>query len=281
MIIVPKKPKLLTRRKLLRSLLIAAPAVITLPRVADAQFGACLPGFCKPPPSSSCGSNSVVFQSNFDGTNGSTTIPDLSTFLHGNAVCYHGAALDTAVKQWGTASSKFLGGSFPNAPSIEWAASSQWNLGNMWTIEGYTQFNSNAQDQAPISQWHGALSIGWLFRTMPANALQFLVSDGVVFTVQIDIPAAYAIGSFNYYCFESNGTKVRFYINGVMVGSQIPSATALGNGLVPLVFGSDGDGGTGGRALTGWNDEWRITAGCARYNTDTSYPVPTAAFPIP
>lgn len=61
-----------------------------------------------------------------NGTNGSTTIPDESSNISGNAIVAGNAQLDTSIKQFGTASLVLDG----TGDLISWADAGAWDLGS-------------------------------------------------------------------------------------------------------------------------------------------------------
>jgi hypothetical protein len=113
--------------------------------------------------------------------------------------------------------------------------------------------------------------------TQASGALQFFVYDGVSFAVQLDTPtSSITTGAWYHVAIDSNGTKVRLYINGTPIVSQTPTSTTAGQPPLAVILGRDL---LGGRSFNGWLDEVRITKGIARYNTDSGFAAPTAAFP--
>jgi hypothetical protein len=62
-----------------------------------------------------------------------------------------------------------------------------------------------------------------------------------------------------------------------MRASSTPANSAIADDTQGLGIGAQNAGGT--VDMNGWLDEVRITKGVARYATDTSFSVPTAAFP--
>lgn len=288
-LIVPKK-NLITRRNLLRAFGIAAPAIITLPRLADAQFNGCPPGFCSPSASlGPCSPTDTFLLMQFDGTNGSNVFPDSSSYAWGNAGLQGSPVLDTSVKQWGTASLNCNAGS-ATYPVAGGGVGPRWYLGTSWCIEVYVLWASTApNDEAIIGCWSG-IGFGseytWMLYTGSggdAGKLIFFTYDGVVSQVSLVGPVVPGTAAgWQYYCIESNGTKARMYIgsgaggNATMVASSTPATTQCGNFAAGIGMGAGNEG--GGRPFHGHIDSLRFTRNCFRYNTDTSYPVPSGPF---
>jgi hypothetical protein len=79
-------------------------------------------------------------------------------------------------------------------------------------------------------------------------------------------------------CVDYDGTKVRVYINGVMVGSEVITLH-LADCTKPLAIGGNSDNAF--FFYNGYIDELRITKGIARYASDSGYTVSTTRFPRP
>jgi hypothetical protein len=82
---------------------------------------------------------------------------------------------------------------------------------------------------------------------------------------------------FHHVCMERNASdKLRLYMDGAMIASAtgVSGGTNISGDALRI-----GDRGDGGLAWNGWLDELRLTKGVARYDTDTSFTVPTAKFP--
>lgn len=251
-------------------------------------------GVAESPPPLVCAGNTIILQAPFDGTNGSTTIPDVSTYAHGNANIVGAAHLDTAIKlPWSTASLDTTGGG-----NVNWNASGGigpwWVLGDTWTIEIFAMWAvPAAQDQGVIGQFEGIGFGGGNFMLFTGTAglagrLRFFIYDGVGFPVDLVFPGTVPGpgAGFQYYCMESNGTKVRVYTgpvggNAAMVDSVTPAPGSTGCGSSTSDLGVGAGNAGGGRHFSGHIGPLRITRGCAQYDTDGTYPVPSAAFPIP
>lgn len=208
-----------------------------------------------------------------NGTNGSTTIPDESSAARGNATVTGNAQIDTAQFKFGVSSAKFDG----SGDGLSWAAHADWNLGTVWTVECFARLNAFPGDQHLMGQWVGIGTAGFMLRPTSSAGISFFAYDGGAFVT--DFGSASSIlstGTWYHFAVDSNGTKVRLYKDGVMIGSQTPSNTNCGNASAALTVGLDG---LGGRPVNGWLDEVRITKGVARYNSDAGYTVPAAAFP--
>lgn len=117
----------------------------------------------------------------------------------------------------------------------------------------------------------------WYFWISSTGHLNWSVStDGSSLLDDISYVWSPTLATWYFITMDYDGSKYRMYVNGVMVASSITaraifdSADFLGLGCNSIASGLFYDG---------WMDELRITKGVARYATDTSFPVPTAAFP--
>jgi len=219
----------------------------------------------------------VVLLTGFeDGADGTTTVVDLSSYHHGAANVRGDAQIDTSQFKYGASSGLFDG----SGDALYWPLASEWDLGTTWTIECWVRFNSTATQQAILSNYTGVgfgSTNSWLLYTQGSQKLEFFVYNGFSNTVLIDTATSiFSTGSWYHVAVSSDGTKVRLFLNGVMVGSQTPTSTACGSHLNPVSVGNDG---IYTRPLNGWVDEVRITKGYSFYSSDSGFTPPTAAFP--
>lgn len=167
---------------------------------------------------------------------------------------------------------------------ISWADDTEWPNGtNPFTIEMWVQFTL-----APTSGVHyliGQYDVGNNNRSwallVNAGSLQLLVSNaGTSGTTKASAAWAPSTGVWYHVAADWDGTDYRTYVDGVMLGksatgvslfdssARVTLATVLSNGATSATF-----------AFEGYIDEVRVTAGTARYASDSGYTVPTAAFP--
>lgn len=136
------------------------------------------------------------------------------------------------------------------------------------TVEGIMAFYTTSGNQRSwLWRYDGASSPKVFQGTFSTNGSSFTLieSDEVTLTAS----QAYDI------CMERSGSTVRFYLDGTQVGSGtfaggLNDATTV----LRLLAQSDGNNLLGGRVKA-----IRITKGVARYETDTSYSVPSLPLP--
>jgi hypothetical protein len=223
--------------------------------------------------------SNVVLLMGFEGANGSTGAPgmtDESPSAHGNATVVGSSVIDTSQFKFGASSLKLVAASSGN---IHFNNSADWNLGSgQFTIEAWVQFNTRtAAIHFIVADYAGAGSLGWYLGVDAAGNLSWTVSTTGSNTFN-DITGTWSPtnGTWYHVAVDYDGAKYRGYINGAMVGSSTTARTIFNPGNL-LAIGSNSI--NTGLWLDGWVDEIRITKGVARYATDTSFSVPTAAFP--
>lgn len=178
----------------------------------------------------------------------------------------HGGAFADAAGRTGTTLS-----SRAEAPHI-----SGYIFTGDFTVEGWAYHNNSSGTQGIIGKggntgsarswviyWNGATITAEISTTGAASALTLAGS-------------ASSDDVWHHVCLERKGTKVRLYFDGVMVASGTMGTALFDNNTTPLVFG----------AINGTNnmldnrvDDWRITQGLARYDSDSGFAVPTDPYP--
>lgn len=220
----------------------------------------------------------VVFLAPFDGVNGSTTMPDVSSAAHGNASIIGDSQLDTSQFKFGTASVLFDG----TGDSIFWNDSNDWTLATSnseaYTIEGWVRFTARSGNQALIQHSATIGNFGWRLYVPSGNLTNLIFetsADGTSFNTVTTSSAGLSDGAWIAVAVDHNTSgKVRVYVDGVMRGSATPADSSINNSTTTLSLG----GGVG--ALNAALDEWRITKGIARYDSDSGYSVATSAFSV-
>lgn len=203
----------------------------------------------------------VLFLSGFEGTNGSTSFTDESQYAHAMTTLGNGQ-ISTAQKKYG--SSAYLGDG--TGDGITMADSADWYLGaSNWTIEAFIRFN-NVVGCHVLSQGAGA-DFSLFFESGR------LKTTGGGFTA-IWTPSA---NTWYHIVAERSGTILRLYVDGAMIGKSTGYTTVLADIAAVMNVGIYNNG--GGGSLDGYLDEARITFGIPRYDSDSGYTVPAAAFP--
>lgn len=218
----------------------------------------------------------------FDGADGSTTFTDESHSAHGTAPeppsVGNDAQVDTAIKKFGTGSLLLNSGS----DHVAFADHADWTLGGDFTIEGW--FNFSAAEAFYILVAHSFTTgnqRAWHFDyngSAATNILRFVgYSAGTSASSTVIVTGAWSPtpGTWHFLCAEKSGTTYRLYADGVMVG-KATNAITLFESTAKLTIGDTDNTNTG--VFQGNIDELRITL-AARYNSDSGFTVPTAAFP--
>lgn len=152
----------------------------------------------------------------------------------------------------------------------------QFNFGSgAFTIDGWIRRNSVGTDHIVLSCYNGGsgTQAGWYVKIATNSAVTFYSIDNSLAGHSI-ATAANACPAFAWQFLEisSDGTTVRIFVNGALVGSG--SATAIRNASEDLFIGLLSN--LYILPLNGNLDDLRITKGVCRHTTD--YTAPTAPF---
>lgn len=209
----------------------------------------------------------------FNGTDGATSATDESPV--GRALTFVGnAQIDTAQSKFGGASLLCDG----TGDRVTAADSLDWQLGSTnsapWTVEAWVRWSTlDANSRGIMGQ---NASGGWTLTG--SSTIGELAFGGSNFTTVTTSGAGLTTGVWYHLAADKDATgKIRLYVDGVMLGSATPANSAIDNVASPLAIGAQGDGAQ--VDMAGWIDEVRITKGVARYATDSSFTVPSAAYP--
>jgi hypothetical protein len=219
--------------------------------------------------------SSVVLLLGYEGADASTTITDESASNHAMTLTA-GLEIDTAQQKFG--GSSLLGNSTTNQGKAD-NSLTDFKFGTgQFTVETFVRFNSTSGDQTFLCAWsfnNAAKNIWYFYRQ--GGTLRFLANNAAV-SLQT---GAWTISTGVWYhvAVDRDGSNViRLYIDGVKQASTTNSADITGTS-VECSLGCIYDAAGSFDNLNGWLDESRITKGVARYATDTSFTVPTVAFP--
>jgi hypothetical protein len=204
-----------------------------------------------------------------NGTNGSTTIPDVSSSPY----------TMTAVgnTQISTAQSKFGGSSIAFDGTGDWLTSSSSTNSSFgtgdWTIEFWI-YSTKTTRVDPFGWDYGFASAGWggcIFNLGASGDMAWYEN----ITSRISASSTgWNNGSWNHVAITRSGNSVRMFLNGNQVGSTYTTSFTYGANPSGFIIGAQ-NGGAG--PLDGYIDDLRITKGVARYTTN--FTPPTAAFP--
>lgn len=221
---------------------------------------------------------SVVLLAGFTGNEGSTTITDESSVAR-SFTTVGDAQLDTAISKFG-GSSLLLDGT---GDYVTTADSNDFEFGTgSFTIEGWayplsTNINprfliARTHPSANQSSWafewtHGEPALN--FRWWPTASGSSSRLQAYTHTLTTNVWTHLAVD------YDAATTTLRIYKNGTMVAKQV-IALSIANSTATCVIGSNSQGGS---LYHGHLDEWRVTKGVARYNSDSGFAVATQAFP--
>ena len=223
----------------------------------------------------------VVLLMGYEDVNGSTGAPgmnDESPHAHGTGGISGTALIDTSQFKFGTSSLRVNAGDVAFADSGDWVLSSANS--DQFTVECWIRLAALGSYQF-IAQAFTDGTSSWVFSTGSSNTeigLTYYPSGTFASAVSTSTTGAgLVINTWYHVAVDKDATgKIRLYVNGVMKGSATPANSAFYDSTWSLTIGQNFGG---GGSTNGWIDELRITKGAARYATDTSFPVPTAAFP--
>lgn len=207
--------------------------------------------------------DNVVFLSGFEGTNGSTSFTDESVAAHAMTALGN-AQISTAQKKYG--SSAYLGDG--TGDGITMADSEDWNVGaSNYTIEAFIRFAS-VGDCHIMSQGGGPV-VGLFY-----EGGRLKIEGGSC--APLWSPSA---NTWYHVVGERAGTVLRIYVDGAMLSGGKTTGYTAANSNIAAVMNLGNFNGAGTGSLNGYLDEVRMTYGIARYNSDSGYSVPAAAFP--
>jgi hypothetical protein len=213
----------------------------------------------------------VVLLCHFDGTDGSTTFIDSSSFALTLTNSGAGRSLTTAQQQFGTASLA----SANDSGLVQASTGTNWQFGaGQFTTEAFVRPTSALSGvRSVVAQFGGSTNLGWFFG-FNGNTLNFFYS-----TTGTDNPVvtgAYTptLNSWVHVAADRDASNVlRVYAGGTVIASSTVSATFF-NSTRSLTISNDGGG---LRGFVGQVDEMRITKGVARYGG--AFTPPAAPFP--
>jgi hypothetical protein len=219
----------------------------------------------------------VVLLCGFEGTNGSTSLTDESVSAH-TMTANGTAAISTAQSKFGTSSLRLTGGTAGYVSSVD---SADWWLGSHteWTVEFFIRFNtapsgtslgmiSQAASTSGASSWYFSWSV------IPSGP-RFSCFNSTTQT-SLDATLGFSTGQWYHWAAARDASNnIRVFIDGAMIKKQL-YANSMNNSSEPLRIGKWSPTSS---SFDGWMDELRITAGVCRYDSDSGFTVPAAAFP--
>ena len=211
---------------------------------------------------------------NGNGTNGSTTFTDSSSY--GHTVTANGdAGISTTQSKFGGASMYFDGdGDYLSIPD-----DTSLHLGSDdFTFEFWTYLNSTTGDLTN-KRTISTDGVQYLyFRVTDGSLLTWITSDGSTWDIAENFGfgnTTLSTGQWYHIALVRNGTEISTYVDGTKSPNTITTSAAIQNGSTyPLVIGADV---AYGNYLDGYIDDFRLTQGVARYTSN--FTPPTAPFP--
>lgn len=218
----------------------------------------------------------VVMLLHMDGTNGSTTFTDNSSYGR-TFTAFNSAQISTTQSKFGGASGSFLS----DTSYITTPDAAEFSLGTSdFTIEFFIYFTAlpTATDGicGHLSTSSYANTSFAITRVPSPNRIQAYCASG---STQIGLVIAGSnsiiLNTWHHVAYVRNGNNFRLYFDGVG-GPTVSSSASLNDTTGSFSIGRRGDD-SFFRLKHGYVDEFRMTVGTARY-TDNFTP-PTEAFP--
>lgn len=213
----------------------------------------------------------VVLSLPFDGTDGSTTFTDVSTYAR-TVTAIGNAQIDTAIVKYGTGAGLFDG----TGDRLSVPQSTDFDFGiNPFTVECdvYRGTNGNLKPILYISRL--ANTAFYLLISAGGDLFCYIYSGGGTLISSGLGGLAVTANTWTHVAVTGDGTNFRLFTDGTLgatVGYSTPIATQ--GGTNPVYIGFDPD--VGSREYQGSMDNFRVTKAC-RYTA--TFTPPAAAFP--
>lgn len=214
--------------------------------------------------------DNVVFLSSFEGANGSTVV--VNDGNGANVVARGTGQIKTATAALGASAFDVMGfgDAFEDAGTL-----ANFGTGD-FTIELFFRWG-NPLMSGNFKCFLGNFSLGqtgsWGIYTDSGNRLKFEVRSQTPIQGTYQFPVGQV---WHHVAVSRNGSTARMFLNGVLEGKITNAAwnfQTWGDFLIGWNNVGDGD------RWDGQLDELRITKGVGRYNSDTSFDVPTEPYP--
>ena len=204
-----------------------------------------------------------------DGSNGSTTFTDSSSFAR-TVTANGNAQVSTSVKKFGTGSVLLDGNDY-----LSVADASEFDFGSGdFTVECFC-YVTNTASRTIISKWTTSGQRSWYLGAGTTGFGFYFSTNGTNSTLAIALTAWPSTSTWFHIAVTRSGADLRLFVDGVQQGSTYNiSTTSLFNGNGDVTIGDDASTNAG---FTGNIDEVRITKGVARYTAN--FTPPSAPFP--
>lgn len=165
---------------------------------------------------------------------------------------------------------------------LSYPDSADWAFGSgSFTIECWIRFDvaNTTTLQYFLAQYDlGTGQRSWAFSYQAGQLSLYRSADGTTITSLVGGTWAYTTNTWYHVAVDWDGTKLRLYVDGALVGSSTTAVT-LFDSSAALTVGTSLNNGALNTNFQGYLDEIRITKGVARYASDAGFTPPTAAFP--
>ncbi len=215
--------------------------------------------------------SSVSLLLNGNGTNGSTTFTDSSSYGH-TVTPAGNAQISTTQSKFGGASMYFDGsGDYLSIPS-----SNSFNFGSGdFTVEFWIYFNNLSGFKNIINKRSNTSSFQWIwFSTFDNSLVVYITSNGSSWDIASNLNfGIVTTGQWYHIALVRNGTEIACYVNGTKSANTATTSSSINFGSENLLVGGD----VSLYQTNGYIDDLRITKGVARYTSN--FTPPTAQLP--
>lgn len=212
----------------------------------------------------------IVIPSNLllhcNGTNGSTSFPDSSSFTH--TVTATGCVVDTSTFQFGTASAHFTAAA-GNRLALDGSTDFAFGTGD-FTVDFWVRAASLPGSNVILYDSRGSGNNG-LYPTIyisSTNTLNYFQSSANRITGATTITT----GTFHHIALTRSGTSTRLFLDGVQQGSTYTDSNNYINGTSRPSIGGYGGDNISAQTLNGWIDEVRVIKGTAVWTANFTPP---------
>lgn len=202
----------------------------------------------------------VVLLCHCDGTNGSTSFTDSSSYSHALVSPSGLAVVNTAAPKFSTGAADFTAGA---AASINTNNSADFNFGTgQFTIEAWAYFTSTPSSvHGVVTKFGGSSNLGWFFG-MVNGAFNFHYSTNGSDNNIIGATFAPTLNTWYHLAADRDAANViRVYVNGSIIASAT-AAVAFYASSRNCIVGNDENG---SRNMPGRLDDVRVNVGVAYY----------------
>jgi hypothetical protein len=209
----------------------------------------------------------VVWMSNFEGTNGGTTVVDEKNGL--NLTCIWGANLSTVCTKFGSTSLGLTQAATTNACAYLSSNSATLALGSGdYTVEGWFYYPTGAK---PASSFYATFVDLRAITVGGTEPVVYFVGTNQSIDVRLNnVDATLTSGTlannvWHHWAVTRAGSNASLWIDGTLVQSNTNSTNHSGNASITVGTKIDERGTNADDLFGGYIDSTRITKGVARY----------------